>query len=54
MTVLVLDGGDLFPGARLIMSIVDGQRRVSLRQRMPAYCLQHKIAVPSAWSTPSR
>lgn len=31
------------------MSILDGQRKVSLRRRMLAYCEQHKIAVPAAF-----
>lgn len=31
------------------MSILDGQRAVSLRRRMLAYCEQHKIAVPAAF-----
>lgn len=31
------------------MSILDGQREVSLRRRMLAYCEQHNIAVPTAF-----
>lgn len=31
------------------MSIRDGQREVSMRRRILAYCEQHKIAVPAAF-----
>ena len=31
------------------MSIIGGQRHVSLRKRVLAYCEEHKIAVPSAF-----
>ncbi|WKB53161.1 hypothetical protein [Eleftheria terrae] len=31
------------------MSIVDGQRDISWRQRITAYCEQHRIAIPAAF-----